>query len=118
MSSIYVVMGSCGEYSDRTEWAVAWYPTREQADRHSDRAAEDAKRIEDWHKENDTFWHENGPRPEETNAYDPCMQWSYTGADYFVIEVPQGWVQAAGDTQAAAQCDALAETFDEKARAK
>lgn len=34
MTTIYVVMGSHGEYSDRSEWMVAAYPDEQKAQEH------------------------------------------------------------------------------------
>lgn len=34
MTTLYVVMGSYGEYSDRSEWLVAAYANRELAEKH------------------------------------------------------------------------------------
>lgn len=40
MTTIYVVMGTCGEYSDREEWPVCAYADEEQAKLHVDQASE------------------------------------------------------------------------------
>lgn len=42
---VYLVMGSTGEYSDRTEWCVAVYTNREQAELHAKLAYEHLKQF-------------------------------------------------------------------------
>lgn len=43
--TIYVVHATVGVYSDRTEWLVAWYPTREDAEAHGALAQAEGARI-------------------------------------------------------------------------
>lgn len=40
--TIYVVCGSVGDYSDRTEWMVAWYSSEADADAHREAASAEA----------------------------------------------------------------------------
>lgn len=94
MTDIFVVMGSCGEYSDRREWPVAWYANEQDAIAHSARAAEDAKRIERELSAMDVGWYEvEGTPRQPKNTYDPGMKWDYTGAGYYHMRVPAGWVK-------------------------
>ena len=48
---VYIVIGTTGAYSDRTEWYVACYSTKEQAEDHADRATEWAKKWKEEEKE-------------------------------------------------------------------
>lgn len=43
MTTIYVVYGQTGEYSDHTEWLVCAYEDKVKAERHADLAAARAK---------------------------------------------------------------------------
>ena len=45
MSTIYVVMGTCGEYSDRTEWPVAAYTDEGLAKDHVKAATAKAREL-------------------------------------------------------------------------
>ena len=88
---VYIVMGSCGEYSDRTEWAVAWYSDEKIAEKHGDLAAERSFQIAKKIKEKDIEPCElENEMPK--NEYDPNMKWSYTGTGYYVISVERGWL--------------------------
>ena len=40
--TIYVVCGSVGDYSDRTEWMVAWYSSEAEANAHREAASAEA----------------------------------------------------------------------------
>jgi len=42
---IYVVMGTCGEYSDRREWSVIAYADQKLAEQHVTLATEEAKTV-------------------------------------------------------------------------
>jgi len=79
---IYVVMGTTGEYSDRTEWSVGAYQDRARADEHADLATTEAYKI---CKERPSRY--SSPDPDRTNIYDRRMNMSYTGTDYYVIAV-------------------------------
>jgi hypothetical protein len=43
--TIYVVCGSVGEYSDHTEWMVAWYSDESAAKAHADAAQAEAEQL-------------------------------------------------------------------------
>lgn len=77
---VYVVMGSTGEYSDRSEWAVCAYQDKSKAEQHADHAKLIAHKI-----------FRNGDERYEDldnkNAYDPYMRMQYTGTDYYVLSV-------------------------------
>ena len=78
--TIFVVVGTTGEYSDRSEWLVVAYWRESDARAH----AEAAKK---WYLENsaDKHWTEMG---HSRNPYDPGMRCDYTGTDWTVTEVP------------------------------
>lgn len=79
---VYVVMGQTGEYSDKREWAVMAYLSRELADKHADDAMLAAARVNKIGK--GAFY--GGKR--DGNPYDPHMCMDYTGTDYYVLVVP------------------------------
>jgi hypothetical protein len=76
--SVFVVVGSTGEYSDHMEWNIAAYITKEEAEQHRDLANEFAKGKEklDWREQEKL-----------KNPYDPDMKIDYTGTRYYVNEV-------------------------------
>ena len=82
MAKIYVVHGSTGEYSDRSEWFVIAYRDRARADKHADDATV-------WAKQNERAFMQCTPPPEgnPVNPFDPHMAMDYTGTDYYVDEV-------------------------------
>ncbi len=80
MREIYVVIGTTGEYSDKTEWPVkAFFDLSKAEDvvvKATARAAElDAKRESRYRA------------GEEKNEYDPNMQMDYTGTWYEIMKV-------------------------------
>lgn len=75
---IYIVEGTTGEYSDRSEWPVAAYADESLAQQH----AEAAKR---WYEEHDCF--ERHYDEIFQNPFDPFMHINYTGTDWTVYEV-------------------------------
>ena len=81
MKNIYVVMGSTGEYSDRTEWAVIAYHDETAAQEHVVNAERRAKEI--------YATRENHYRAEKgINEFDTDMSMDYTGTFYFIYTVP------------------------------
>lgn len=42
---IWLVYGAEGEYSDHREWAVAWFPTEEEAEKYVAAIVEEAERL-------------------------------------------------------------------------
>jgi len=78
---IYIVMGSTGEYSNRTEWAVGAYQDKAMAEQHADLAKIEAHAIEK----------ARGNRHDSickgANVYDPKMEMYSTGTDYYVVDV-------------------------------
>lgn len=87
MSKIWIVKGRCGEYSDKTEWVVAWYESEESANAH-------AKEATAWAKENGEAWRDAqfGDGDEPRSPFDPYFDTDYTGTDYIVEWVERGRV--------------------------
>jgi hypothetical protein len=77
---VYIVMGTTGQYSDRTQWTVGAYQDKTRADMHADLAMTEACRIA---KERPSRYHST----DQVNIYDSKMSMSYTGADYYVLSV-------------------------------
>jgi hypothetical protein len=73
---IYIVEGSTGEYSDRQDWIVCAYQSKEKAEEHADKAEHRAKEM--LPKRYSNF--------EGQNEFDPHMRMDYTGTEYYVIE--------------------------------
>lgn len=87
--TLYLVVGSTGEYSDRVEWFVAAYADQAKAETHALLAKAFGA----------TCRREHG-RYDYANPYDKQFQLDYTGTDYYVADiemrddVPQGEVKA------------------------
>ena len=79
MSKVFIVMGTTGEYSDRSDWPVVAYTDGLKAQQHVEDATKAAKAIE--------VTRENRFDTEEVNEYDANMRMDYTGTDYFLYEV-------------------------------
>jgi hypothetical protein len=78
---IFVVMGTTGEYSDRSEWPVIGYFDEKKAQEHVENAAKVAKGIEA--TRTSPYWTD----PDQSNQYDPHMRMDYTGTSYYLMEV-------------------------------
>jgi glucose-6-phosphate 1-dehydrogenase len=87
MKTIYVVFGSTGEYSDRTEWPVLAYTSEINAQSHVTRATGYANTIfqavesGEVEKYSDQF-----DRLVQSNPYDSKMMMDYTGTNYYIVE--------------------------------
>jgi hypothetical protein len=77
---IWVVRGTTGEYSDRSEWPVCAYKDEQKAKDHAEMATKRAKEIEATRKN-------RYPRCEGLNEFDPNMSIDYTGTEYFIEEM-------------------------------
>lgn len=94
-ASVWLVIGTCGEYSGRSEWVVAAYFDKALAERHADLAMEEERRLfAAWvaaGHEDYEFRHPEFDPPElqamRVNRYDPKVQRDYTGTDYHAAEV-------------------------------
>src|SRR5690554_918315 len=87
--TIYLVMGSKGEYSDRDEWPVAAYTDEAEAQKHVEAAERRAKEIKA--SLGAEYWRYRTLTREgkaEQNEWDPEMQIDYTGTSYFYYEAP------------------------------
>lgn len=93
---IYVVMGTTGEYSDRTEWAVRAFLSE-------DRAKEEVSALEDQvlplnemrangtYYDNEPYdWDERKAWLESAVPLDPKVAVSYTGTHYYYLDVEIG----------------------------
>lgn len=79
-STVHIVMGTTGEYSDRSEWPVCGYADKALADKHADEAKL-------WDHKNGRAWDAApyGNKPE--SPWDLDYHRDYTGTDYYVIGV-------------------------------
>ncbi len=88
--SLFVVVGTTGEYSDRSEWIVAAYWDQEKALEHAARARRRTAEIAASYGINylDLLKAKDTKDPAVTNVWDPNWSHDYTGTDYTVAEVP------------------------------
>lgn len=78
-SDVYVVTGSCGEYSDHQYWFVCALATEQEA-------KEFVEKANAWVDENTPvrpYVDEPKPAP-----FDPGIRWSYTSTDYSYVKLP------------------------------
>ena len=81
---IFVVMGTTGEYSDRSEWPVRAFFTQQQARDWADAAKARMHELADGRQ----LEYSQRERLAKLNQYDPGHMWDYTDTDWFVYEVP------------------------------
>jgi hypothetical protein len=75
LGHLWLVHGSCGEYSDRCEWVVCAYRSEEEAKKHTQLAQARADALK---RQYENAW----KMPANANEYDPQMQTDYTGTFY------------------------------------
>ncbi len=99
---IYVVMGTVGEYSARSEWAIAAYTDKSLAEKHVTLASARGREIESKRPENRRVFMQELTREElreeskqwkafcatwKTNQYDPKFTSDFSdAATYFIYE--------------------------------
>jgi hypothetical protein len=84
MTTLYLIYGSCGHYSDYHEWNVCAYPAKEMAEAHMRLAQDRADELERTQEERgELAW----DQPKEPNLYDPDMSWDNGGVSYKVCEI-------------------------------
>jgi len=80
MSTIYVVQGTTGEYSDRKDWLVKAFSSQTKALDLCHRAQLRAFEIK---KSRESPY----SAPKNSNEFDPGMYMDYTGTEYTVLPV-------------------------------
>lgn len=100
--TIYVVMGSTGEYSDRSEWAVAAVEGKDGAEQYVKALQRQYESIPPKLKRD--RW-SNSERIKAIMTLDPCFDEDYTGTHWFLHEVPLVETAAIAETLAAALMD-------------
>lgn len=76
---IWIVEGTTGEYSDRTDWMVCAYTSQEKAEEHASKAVHRAVEIQ---KARPSRY----DSPKGVNEFDPDMRMDYTGTEYYTVE--------------------------------
>jgi hypothetical protein len=79
---VYIVQGSCGEYSDRREWSIKVYADQKRAEQHVLNAE---KWSQEWYVTRPDYFERDLEKPE--SPYDPFFQHDYTGTRYWLDEV-------------------------------
>lgn len=89
---IYVVMGSCGEYSDHQEWAVRAFYKEKDAQEHVlllDSTWREAKvKYAQEHGGYDYYFGSGWSDDDWKHPHDPGFTHDHTGTNYYVMEVP------------------------------
>lgn len=83
--TIYLVVGKCGIYSDRTEWIVAWYEKDSDAHEHASAAKAEGLKIADEAAKNDGYPPLDAPNYGRTQL-DPFREWYCGGQDYAALD--------------------------------
>lgn len=85
---IYVIFGSTGEYSDRTEWPVKAVKDLDRAQEIVTLASEYANTLFAKFENEEVSKHSNeGQELVSKNPHDPEMKMDYTGTSYYYTEV-------------------------------
>ena len=78
---IYVVMGTTGEYSDRTEWGIVAYTDEKKAQEHVDNAT---RRSNELYATVGRYEYRD---IRGQNEFDPDGYNDYTGNSYYLLEL-------------------------------
>lgn len=78
--TVFLVTGETGEYSDHSEWTVAAYITRKEAQKHVDL-------CEKWYNDEDAL-SKRYNTPRLNCPYDPDFMCDYTGTTWRIHEIP------------------------------
>lgn len=86
--TLHVVMGTTGEYSDRSEWPVKAFVDEAKAQRF-------VLEVDEWIRVNGLAMSDSpnaNPHPDAAargmvNPFDPNMSFDYTGTDYYIMSV-------------------------------
>lgn len=84
MNKVWIVQGTTGEYSDRSEWTVYAFHSEAEARAYVELLGVERQKLGDrpWdYAEGRTF-------DEGMRAFDPGFEEDYTGTRWFVSEVP------------------------------
>ena len=87
MSTIYLVVGTRGEYSDRSEWFVKAFRTKERATEIAALAKARGVELYAWRDSEGEEWKYSDDKNKPRNEHDPQFNPDYTGTDYYVSEV-------------------------------
>lgn len=85
MDKVWIVMGSTGEYSDRTEWPVIAFTSEAAAKgRIADLDTRMQQMPQEWREDR---WDHEDEIKAHMSQLDPGFQTRYTGTSYFFYEV-------------------------------
>jgi hypothetical protein len=76
---IYIVEGTTGDYSDRTDWVVCAFRSKKKAEDLAHKAMRRAKEIQ-------ISRPSRYDAPKGENEFDAKMQMDYTGTEYYIVE--------------------------------
>lgn len=85
--SVYVVIGTTGEYSDHQEWPVKAFMTEGAAKRWVELASARARELGVYNSNSKIDYDIRHKIHEKANKYDPDMQVDYTGVNYYYWKV-------------------------------
>lgn len=86
--NVYIVFGTTGEYSDRSEWPVKAYLDEVRAQEHVEAASADAREfMATSHGEHYSVWGMTKEELAERFPHDPNFSCDYTGTKYYLETV-------------------------------
>ena len=80
IKQVFVVMGQCGEYSDKREWPVAAFAVKEVAEAFEFGCTQ-------WAKKNALAWDDQPYKNRVAPAHDPSFSTDYTSTDYYTMVI-------------------------------
>jgi hypothetical protein len=89
---IYVIIGSCGEFSDHREWPVTWRPTLKEAEAVVEILKAQAFEYHTLHERNmyrHDFYEDYDLRP---TMLDPLFSHDYSGTEYCIWTIADDFV--------------------------
>ena len=84
---IWMVGGTTGEYSDRTEWVVDAWRSESEAQARVVELKRLMQEIGIGSRDNTLTWQEREMREKEMRKHDPAFQHDYTGSEYYTCEL-------------------------------
>lgn len=85
-SKIYVVIGSCGEYSDHSEWPVCYFTKEEDAKEYVVKCTEIGNKI----RAGEPGFYNYAYIQQNPHPLDPQFRWDYSGFNYNYYCVEKG----------------------------
>lgn len=90
MKAVFIVCGASGCYSDRSEWNVRGFSTKEEAEAHRKLLTETVERHQSAIRNGDLGAYEREEELKKMEHLDPEARWKWDDIEYAIDEVPFG----------------------------